>query len=83
MRSPCSGSPRSPRRWAGRFSSRLGLGDVLFGRKKLKGANLDRLFALIVVVILILIAVAAGTLTARFFMAASRAAGGTRSHEDV
>jgi hypothetical protein len=24
----------------------LGLGDVLFGRKKLKGANLDRLFAL-------------------------------------
>ena len=26
--------------------SRLGLGDVLFGRKKLKGAKLDRLFAL-------------------------------------
>jgi len=34
--------------------------------------------------ILILIAVVAGTLTARFFMAASRAdVGGVRSHEDV
>jgi hypothetical protein len=39
---------------------------------------------LIVVAILILIAVVAGTLTARFFMAASRAdVGGARSHEDV
>lgn len=39
---------------------------------------------LIVVAILILIAVAAGTLTARLFMAASRAnVRGTRSHEDV
>jgi hypothetical protein len=39
---------------------------------------------LIAVALLILIAVAAGTLTARFFMAASRAdVGGARSHEDV
>jgi hypothetical protein len=39
---------------------------------------------LVAVVILILIAVAAGTLTARFFIAASRAdLGGARSHEDV
>jgi hypothetical protein len=39
---------------------------------------------LVAVVILILIAVAAGTLTARFFIAASRAdVGGARSHEDV
>jgi hypothetical protein len=39
---------------------------------------------LIVVAILILIAVAAGTLTARFFMAASRAnVGGSGSHEEV
>ena len=38
---------------------------------------------LIVVAILILAAVAAGTLTARFFMAASRADGGIRSHEDL
>ena len=39
---------------------------------------------ILIVVILILIAVAAGTLTARLFMAASRAGvGRTRSHEDV
>lgn len=39
---------------------------------------------LVVVAILILIAVAAGTLTARFFMAASRdQIGRARSHEDV
>lgn len=39
---------------------------------------------LIVVAILILIAVAAGTLTARLFMAASRAdVGGAGSHEDI
>jgi hypothetical protein len=38
---------------------------------------------LIVVAVLILIAVAAGTLTARFFVAASRAELGARSHEDV
>ena len=38
---------------------------------------------LIVVAILILFAVTAGTLAARFFVAASRDDGGTRSHEDV
>lgn len=39
---------------------------------------------LIAVAILILISVAAGTLSARFFIAASRAdVGGARSHEDV
>jgi type II secretory pathway pseudopilin PulG len=39
---------------------------------------------LVAIAILILIAYAAGTLTARFFMAASRAdVGGARSHEDV
>jgi hypothetical protein len=38
---------------------------------------------LIAVAILILIAVAAGTLTARFFMAASRADAGAGSHEDL
>ena len=41
-------SPRSRGRWAARFrrSRPMGLGDVLFGRKRLKGPNRDRLFAL-------------------------------------
>ena len=34
------------RRWAGRSRSPLGLGDVLFGRKKLKEAAGERLFAI-------------------------------------
>lgn len=39
---------------------------------------------LVTVAVLILVAVAAGTLTARFFIAASRAdGGGAGSHEDI
>ena len=48
-RSGLPGSRRSRRRWAGRRRVRragVGLGDILFGKKKLKGANLDKLFAL-------------------------------------
>jgi hypothetical protein len=37
---------RSPEEVAGRGTLKVGLGNVLFGRKKLKGANLDKLFAL-------------------------------------
>jgi hypothetical protein len=37
---------RSPEGVAGRDTLKLGVRDVLFGRKKLKGASLDRLFAL-------------------------------------
>jgi hypothetical protein len=37
---------RSPEEVAGWDTLKLGLRDVLFGRKKLKGASLDRLFAL-------------------------------------